>query len=106
MRHRTAPVWNFGAGQIAVMYAGGFLQPKLDIVESFVVKKALQARTKAMYLRGRDSILDGLRLRHQHQGFEEKFESDNLDDWLRLMGEKDIPYLYWGELGLVGSFRS
>ncbi|WGK68144.1 TRAP transporter TatT component family protein [Candidatus Haliotispira prima] len=99
-----SPDLNFGAGQIAVMYAGGFLQPKMEQQESFSEKKKMQVRTKAMYLRGRDSIVEGLRQRYKSKGFEEKFQADNLDDLLYLMEEKDVPFLYWGGLAWLGAF--
>ena len=99
-----SPDLNFGAGQIAVMYAGGFLQPKIEQIGSFAEKKKLQIRTKAMYLCGRDSILAGLRQRYKRKGFDEKFGNENLDEFMALMNEEDIAFLYWGGLSWLGAF--
>ena len=99
-----SPDLNFGAGQIAVMYAGGFLQPKIEQMSSFTEKKKLQIRTKAMYLRGRDSILEGLRQRYKRKGFDEKLKNQNLDDLMALMTENDIAFLYWCGLSWLGAF--
>ena len=98
------PGLNFGAGQIAVMYAGGFLQPQMEQSESFAQRKRIQARAKAMYLRGRDSIISGLGYKYQKQDFTRKFGEDNIDELLSMLQKEDMPYLYWGALGWLGAF--
>ena len=45
-----SPDLNFGAGQIAVMYAGGFLQPKIERLESFAQRKKIAVTNKANVL--------------------------------------------------------
>ncbi len=98
------PDLNYGAGQIAVMYAGGFLQPRMEQQDSFAEKKRIQVRTKAMYLRGRDSIIEGLRQRYKNRGFSRKFAADNLDELFSMMSSQDVPFLYWGGLAWLGAF--
>ena len=64
----------------------------------------MQLRTKRMYLRARDSIVEGLRQRYIKKGFDEKFQAEHLDNLLALMGEKDVIFLYWGGLAWLGAF--
>ena len=99
------PGLNFGAGQIAVMYAGGFLQPRMEQSESFAQKKRIQARAKAMYLRGRDSIINGLGYpKYQKQDFARKFSEDNIDESLSLPPARRYAISLLGRVGLAWGF--
>ena len=55
------------------------------------------ARSKNLYLRGRNYIFDALELKYP--GFKQSIEDKTLTEFIREVDAEDIDYLYWGSAG-------
>jgi predicted anti-sigma-YlaC factor YlaD len=90
-----------------VSYANAFVATPASMLpfEEFERKMEMQARAKALYLRGRDYVIRGLEVRHE--GFAEALaaqDNEALDALLAETEKSDVPFLYWTGAAWVGAF--
>jgi predicted anti-sigma-YlaC factor YlaD len=91
------------AGKAFVMYANGFIQTPASMLrdEEYLKQEKMLERSRKMYLRGRDYILESLFL--EIKDGEELLEL-NLDGFLKEAGKDQVAALYWAAAGWLGAF--
>lgn len=94
-------------GSAFVMYANAFVATPATMLpySEFDKRESELERAKALYLRGRDYVLQALDLRYP--GFQAALDGDNaeaLDAVLAQMDVDDVPALYWAAAGWVAAF--
>jgi predicted anti-sigma-YlaC factor YlaD len=70
--------------------------------EEYKEKEFLEKRSKNLYLRGRDIILNALN--QKYTGFLEHLHDKKYDLALEPMRKEDVPFLYWAGAGWLGAF--
>lgn len=91
------------AGKAFVMYANGFIQTPASMLrdEEYLKQEKMLERSRKMYLRGRDYILESLFL--EIKDGKELLEL-NPDGFLKEAGKDQVPALYWAAAGWLGAF--
>lgn len=91
------------AGKAFVMYANAFIQTPASMLgdEEYLEQEKMLERSRKMYLRGRNYILDSLFL--EIKDGEELLEL-NPDGFLKEAGKDQVPALYWAAAGWLGAF--
>jgi predicted anti-sigma-YlaC factor YlaD len=91
-------------GSTFIMYSNIFIQTPAGMLpdEEFMDQHYMINRSKKMYRRGTEYVLDALELRHK--GFRDKMEQGLIDDALSDMEKDDVASLYWAASGLMGEF--
>lgn len=91
-------------GSLYVMYANAFLQSPAELLpdEQYQQKDHLLKRSKNLYLRGRDMLLDGLELKYT--GFLQALHKKEYDKAKKMVRIEDIDHLYWAGAGWLGAF--
>lgn len=93
-------------GSTFIMYSNIFIQTPADMIsdEFYMDQLYMLKRSKKMYKRGTEYILDALDLKHEN--FRSNLEVGLIDLVLEEMDEEDIPYLYWAASGMMGEFST
>ena len=93
-------------GSTFIMYSNIFIQTPADMLsdELYMDQYKMLARSKKMYQRGTEYVLQALEVKHE--GFRENLDNDLIDIALEDMDEEDVPYLYWAASGLMGAFST
>jgi len=91
------------AGKAFIMYAGGFIQTPSTMLDDnqYEEQQQMQERSRKMFLRGKNYILDALALNIKDS--RELLDKD-LDGFLEKCGKEDVPFLYWAAAGWLGAF--
>ncbi|UCH97220.1 MAG: TRAP transporter TatT component family protein [Candidatus Aminicenantes bacterium] len=91
-------------GSLYIMYANAFLQNPANMLpdEEFEKQEFLLMRSKNLYLRGRDIILEALE--KKYPGFLKNMEEKEYDRALAPMKKEDAPFLYWGAAGWLAAY--
>ncbi len=91
------------AGKAFIMYANGFIQTPSSMLDDdrYEEQQMMLERSRKMYLRGRNYILDALALEIKDS---EELMDLNLDGFLDECGKKYVPHLYWAAAGWLGAF--
>jgi len=91
------------AGKAFIMYANGFIQTPSTMLDDdrFEEQQQMLERSRKMYLRGRNYVLDALALE-----IRDSYElmDSNLDSFLKECGRDVVPHLYWAAAGWLGAF--
>jgi tetratricopeptide (TPR) repeat protein len=93
-------------GSTFIMYSNIFIQTPAEMLpdEMFMEQVFMLNRSKKMYQRGTEYILDALDLKHDN--FKTNLEEGLIDQILEDLDEEDVPYLYWAASGLMGEFST
>jgi len=93
-------------GSTFIMYSNVFIQTTAIMLpdERFMEQYNMLIRSKKMYQRGTEYVLQALELRHK--GFRENLDNGMIDLALADMDVDDVPYLYWAASGLMGAFST
>jgi len=91
------------AGIGFISYGNAFVQTPASMLTdtAYLEQKAMYARAKKLYLRGRNYILAGLESRHP--GFRLLLEEGNIDAALAMAAKEDASFLYWGAAGWLSA---
>jgi predicted anti-sigma-YlaC factor YlaD len=94
------------AGSGFIMYSNAYVQGPADMLsdQEFEKKERMTARSKKLYLRGRDYVMQGLELKYP--GFAASMDGSTLPDILGKMKTDDVPYLYWTGAGWMAAYAS
>lgn len=93
-------------GSTFIMYSNIFIQTRADMLpdEQFMEQLTMLKRSKKMYKRGAEYVLDALD--QKHDNFRANLDAGLIDLALREMTEEDVPYLYWAASGMMGEFST
>ena len=94
------------AGSGFIMYSNAYVQGPADMLpdQEFEKKDQMVVRSKKLYLRGRDYVLQGIELKYP--GFTASLDSGTLPDMLAAMKADDVPYLYWAGAGWMAAYAA
>ncbi|HOD13805.1 MAG TPA: TRAP transporter TatT component family protein [Spirochaetota bacterium] len=94
------------AGSGFIMYSNAFVQGPAELLpdQEFEKKEKMIVRSKKLYLRGRDYVLQGIELKHS--GFAKSLDNGTLHDLLASMKADDVPYLYWAGAGWMAAYAA
>ena len=89
-----------------IMYANVWVQTPADMLpdSEFARKKQMTARSRRLYIRGRDYVLQGLEVKYP--GFRASLDSGDQRKHLGGMKKDDVPYLYWASAGWIAAFAA
>ena len=93
-------------GSTFIMYSNIFIQTPADMLsdEQFMEQDSQFQRSKKMYKRGTEYVLQALELKHED--FREKLDLGLIDEALEEMDAGDISALYWAASGMMGEFST
>lgn len=100
--------WHAGlklrTGSLYIMYANAFLESPAKLLpdEQYEKQEFLFQRSKNLYLRGRDIILDALD--RKHPGFRKALENRRFEEAAAMAGKEDVDFLYWAGAGWLGAY--
>jgi len=91
-------------GMLYIMYANVYIQSPAEQLTDleFEKKEFMLSRAKNLYLRGRDTVLEGLEMKHP--GFLKNLRDKKYKHALENMEKDDVPALYWASAGWVAAF--
>jgi predicted anti-sigma-YlaC factor YlaD len=95
------------AGQYNVTYANAFVAGPAEYfpVERLADKQAAQAKALALYVRGREEVVQGLELRYP--GFASAWAEINSSNWAGFLAgfkKSDVAALYWCVAGQLSAY--
>lgn len=100
--------WHSGlklrTGSLYIMYANAFLEAPAKLLsdKEYEKEEVLLQRSKNLYLRGRDIILEALD--REYPGFSRKLDERRYSEAAAMAQKEDIDFLYWGGAGWLGAF--
>jgi predicted anti-sigma-YlaC factor YlaD len=100
--------WHSGlklrTGSLYIMYANAFLEMPAKMLsdEEYEQEEFLLKRSKNLYLRGRDILLEALELKYP--GFMTRLNDRRYKEAAAMVRLEDIDFLYWGGAGWLGAF--
>ena len=105
-RSPNRPELLMATGKLFIMYAHLFVKEDAEYLTDEMLEDKLKilSRAQHLYLRGQGYLLRAIELRHP--GTIEKIECGRYDEALAVMGEEDVPYLYWCGAGWMGAFSA
>ena len=94
----------FAAGRNFILYANAFIQTPAEMFpdEDYLQNEKMLKRAAAMYLRGRNYIMDSLEI--TYPGTKEMLAREDFDSALSLFNKEDVPRLYWAASGWIGAY--
>lgn len=91
-------------GMLYIMYANVYIQSPAEQLPDleFGKKEFMLDRAKNLYLRGRDTVLEGLEMKYP--GFLKNLKAEKYKQALGDVKPDDVPALYWASAGWVAAY--
>jgi predicted anti-sigma-YlaC factor YlaD len=89
-----------------IMYANVWVQAPADMLpdSEFMKKKEMTARSRKLYIRGRNYVLQGLEVKYP--GFRASLDAGDQKKYLAGMKKEDVPFLYWAAAGWIAAYAA